>query len=74
MAVDEDCILTVGRWLRLQLSCLNGLMVQSKASRGRGMAWNALWLVISPHSTITSILCWRKPGTASLIIAYYVQL
>lgn len=32
MVVDEDCVLTVGRWLQLQLSCLNGLMAQNEAS------------------------------------------
>jgi hypothetical protein len=32
MLVDDDCVLTVGRWLRLQLLCLNGLMDQSEAS------------------------------------------
>lgn len=32
MVMDEGCVLTIDRWLRLQLSCLNGLMAQSEAS------------------------------------------
>lgn len=78
MVVDEDCVLTVGRWLRLQLSCLNGLMGQSEASSVyEEEGWHGMlfgWLSPLFILRLLPYICWRKQCTASLIIAYYVQL